>query len=140
MISSCSALEMSDTETFATYKLTACRQHHPSAQKTIKPQGLTYMVIGHKHTLHPFWCLKCPFTSALHSCLASLSYPDTSRSPRALSPYAGVRDSQWGDSLLPSQSLWYQMDRGIGPDRVLRKAAQQVCGTLAGSPGEALLR
>lgn len=94
------------------------------------------MVIGHKHA---FWYLKCPFTSALHSCLASLSYPDTSRPRQALSPYAGVRDSQWGYSLLPSQSLWYQMDRGIGPDHILRKAAQQVCGTLAGSPGEALL-
>lgn len=31
------------------------------------------------------------------------------------------------------------MDRGIGPDRIVRKAAQQVCGALAGSPEEALL-
>lgn len=31
------------------------------------------------------------------------------------------------------------MDRGIGSDLVLRKAAQQVCGALAGSSPDALL-
>lgn len=99
-----------------------------------------YTMIRHKHPSHPYGALNAPLPLPhIHAKLTSVTpTPPSLLRPSWLS-YTRVRDSQWGDWSLPSQSLWYQMDRGIGPDPILRKAAQQVRGALAGSPGEALL-
>ena len=104
-------------------------------QKTSGPdiQTLcTYKLLLYPHDAPKLFLYLCP-KSMLSSPLLSLH----------LHAFSGPPDFALGSGTPAegglSWSLLYQMDRAISSDPTLRKAAQQVCGMLAGSSRGALL-